>query len=117
MSEETKNKIFWWVFAFAIIASIVFTYIRVFVHMDYMLVKEVSCDPETELCFVYTAEELCEESEEENCLETTESEYYKIIYKKAANVPECSPYGEEECPELSCAENEPEEECYYEFNE
>lgn len=120
MTESAKNKIFWCVFALLILGSIFFTYLRVFVNKDYLLVKEVDCDPEAESCFVYTPEELCVGDEDPECVSNTEAEYYKIIYKKAANVLVCEPdtLGEgEECPELMCGEGETEEECYYEYNE
>lgn len=116
MSEEKKNKIFWLIFSLSIVASVIFTYVRVYVKLDYMLLKEVSCNPETESCFSYSPEELCDGSEEEGCLENTETEYYKIIHKKAANVKECVPTDTEEC-ELYCEEGESEEECYYDYNE
>ncbi len=117
MSEEKKNKIFWLVFFLAIVVSIVLTYIRIFVRLDYMLLKEVSCNPDTESCFSYSPEELCVDSEEENCLENKETEYYKIIHKKAANVPVCDGEDGQECEELVCVEWESEDECYYEYNE
>ncbi len=118
MSEKTKNKIFWSVFVILILYAVVATYMRVYVNKDYLISNEVSCDPSIEACFVYTPEELCDGSEEENCVENTEPEYYKIIYKKAANIPFCeyNPDLGESCPELTCVEGESEEECYYEYN-
>jgi hypothetical protein len=120
MTESNKNKIFWTIFALLIITSIFFTYMRIFVNKDYMLVKEVDCNSETESCFVHTPEDLCFESEDFDCVTKTEPEYYKIIYKKAANVPACNPNTleeGEECPELVCEVGEVEEECYYEYDE
>jgi hypothetical protein len=117
--ERKKNIIFWVVFISIIIVAVALTYVRVFINKDYLVVDEVSCDPATEDCFVYTAEDLCAESEVENCTEETRDEYYKIIYKKAANVPFCEydPELGESCPELTCEVGESEEECYYEMCE
>lgn len=117
MSEKTKNKIFWSVFVLLILYAIVATYLRVYVYKDYLISNEVSCDIEKEACFVYTPEELCAGNEDTECVTTTESEYYKIIYKKAANIPFCeyNPELGESCPELACSESEPEDECYYEY--
>lgn len=119
MSEQTKNRIFWTILILMILYAVVATYIRVFVKMDYLIMNEVSCDPTTESCFLYTAEEACAESEDPDCLDETENWIYKIIYKKAANIPFCeyNPELSESCPELTCTEGEPEEECYYEYCE
>lgn len=120
MIEQTKNKIFWVVLILMVVYAIGATYVRVFVKMDYLMMNEVSCDPTGESCFVYTAEEACEESEDQaTCLEETEDWYYKYIYKKAANIPFCeyNPELGEECPELVCEEGESEDECYYEYCE
>lgn len=117
MSEEKKNKIFWFLFLFLILGFIITIYIRIFVLKDYMIVAEVSCDPKAESCFIYSPEELCAESEEYDCIKNTEPEYYKVINKKAANIEECSQSDlseEESCSELTCEEGE--EDCYYEYN-
>lgn len=119
MSEQTKNRIFWGVLVLMIVYAIGATYVRVFVKMDYLMMNEVSCDPAIESCFVYTPEDLCVDSEEVDCVENTEPEYYKIIYKKAANIPFCEYNSEagESCPELTCVAGESEAECYYEYCE
>ena len=117
MSEKTKNKIFWSVFVLLILYAFVATYLRVYVFQNYLISNEVSCDVVNESCFVYTPEQLCEGSEDPDCVTTTEPEYYKIIYKKADNIPFCeyNPDLGESCPELACLTNESEEECYYEY--
>jgi hypothetical protein len=119
MSEQTKNRIFWIIFIGLILYAIVATYLRVYVNKDYLISNEVSCDPAVESCFVWSPEEECEESEDPNCLAETEPWVYKIIYKKAANIPFCEydPELGEECPELVCTDIETEEECYYELCE
>ena len=119
MSEKTKNRIFWLIFVGLILYAVVATYLRVYINKDYLISNEVSCDPAVESCFVYSSEDACAESEDSNCLAETEPWIYKIIYKKAANIPFCEydPELGEECPELACDAGEPEEECYYELCE
>jgi hypothetical protein len=117
MSEKTKNKIFWLVFIFFILGSIVFTFVKIFINLDYKLVAEVSCNPETESCFIYTPEELCE-GEGSECLLNIQAKYYKIIYKKALNIPVCNiDISDGGCPEFVCEQGESDRECYYEYNE
>ena len=101
----------------SIVIAVVLLYIRIFIYRDYWLVKEVECDPNNESCFIYTPEELCEESEDINCINTTEPEYYKIIHKKAFNVDECGFEDSETCSELLCGNSESESTCYYEYDE
>lgn len=118
MSEDKKNKIFWIVFTLLVMGPVLMMYFKVFVYRDYVLVKEVACDPTSESCFVYTPEDLCAESEESDCLSNTVEEYYKIIHKNASQVESCNPSTLEEgdsCPELVCEPGE--EDCYYEYNE
>lgn len=119
MTEKRKNTIFWTVLILLIIYAIGATYVRVFVKMDYLMMNEVSCDPQTESCFAYSIEELCEWSDDPNCLEEAEPWVYKIIYKKAGNIPFCeyNPELGESCPEIFCEIGEPEDECYYEYCE
>jgi hypothetical protein len=121
MTEQNKNRIFWGVLILMIMYAIVATYIRVYVKMDYLMMNEVSCNPASESCFVYTPEEACAdlESEDPNCVAETEPWIYKIIYKKAANISFCeyNPELGESCPELTCEPGEPTDECYYEYCE
>jgi hypothetical protein len=119
MTEKTKNRIFWGILIAMILYAVTATYIRVFIKMDYLMMNEVSCDPFTESCYVYSAEETCEESDDPNCILNTEDWVYKIIYKKAANIPFCeyNPDIGESCPELTCEPGEPENECYFEYCE
>lgn len=117
MNEERKNKIFWAVFILLIFFVVANTYVRIFLQKDYMLLMEVPCDPDLESCFVHTPADLCEDSVDQNCLQNTESEYYKIIHKKAATVPNyCEQNSESLCAELLCSDSDPEEDCYYELN-
>ena len=63
---------------------------------DFYISSELSCDVETESCFVWD----CDPKDEE-CDQTP----YKYIWKHASFVPTCSPE-DEECAELSCSETE-----------
>lgn len=88
---DRYSKIIFGILIALVIFSIVATYYRVFVKEDYLISAEISCDPAIESCFVW---------EEEG-----ETSYYKIIKKKAANIPFCDPHVGE-CPEPICEEGE-----------
>lgn len=115
MSDEKKNKIFWLTFFFLIIVVVASTYARVYLRHDYMIRGETACDPASESCFVYTEYDLCEDSENADCIHNTEPQYYKIIHKKASNIKECVIGEEEEECEIICEEGELKKECYYEY--
>jgi hypothetical protein len=109
MSESTKNKIFFTVFFLLLIASVSFTYYRIFIKENFLIINEVSCDPSIETeCFV--SEEVVCEDIEDNTTCSTEIYYFKKITKFAYNIPECT---DEECEELICLENE--EGCEYTY--
>lgn len=117
MSDEKKNRIFWVVFILLIIFVVADTYVRIFLQKDYMLLIEVQCNPELESCFAHTPADLCKDSDDQNCIQNTESEYYKILHKKAATVPNyCERNSEGVCVELYCSDSDSVEDCYYEFN-
>lgn len=112
MDEETKpnretnknltGKILLIVFGLLIVGSVAVTYYRIMIKRDYIIFAEADCDPTTEKCFVYVCD-----SEMEECIGDPEQDtsYYKIIKKKAANIPLCDP-NQEECEALVCGENE-----------
>lgn len=97
---DKKSKIFFLVFGLILVGSIAFTYWKIVVNRDYLVLAEASCDPETEACFVYECD-----PEEEECTGDPEEDisYYAKIKKKAFNFPDCSG---EECPDLVCEEGE-----------
>lgn len=70
---------------------------------DFYISSELSCDIETESCFVWD----CDPSDEE-CDQTP----YKYIWKHASYVPECDPT-QEECDELMCTDAEEDCEIIY----
>lgn len=112
MSEEIKpntddnkkpaGKILLIVFSLLIIGSAAITYYRIMIKRDYIISAEANCDPTAEKCFVYvcdpTAEECAGNPEED-------TSYYKIIKKRAANIPLCDPK-QEDCQALQCGEGE-----------
>lgn len=89
---DKKNKILLIVVILLVVYAVLSAYYRFFVVRDYQIITEISCDPETESCFVYEDEE-------------TELYYYKLINKNAANISDCNPH-REECDELSCEDGE-----------
>lgn len=105
------NRIFFIVFGLLLIGSVAFTYFRIVVKRDYMISAETDCDPYAEECFIYE----CDPNTEE-CTGDPEEDtwYYKIIKRKAYNIPLCDP-NDESCEALVCPEEE--EECSYELCE
>ncbi len=112
-TEKSKlsDRIFFIIFGFLILGSIVFTYCRVVIEKDYIISAETDCDPYSEKCFIYVCDPATEECtgdpEEDNW-------YYKIIKRKAYNIPSCNP-NDEECDALICPNGE--EDCGYAFCE
>lgn len=107
MENKNGRKKNGWFFGgmFLLIAlSVGVTYYRYVVSLDYLVVLEVSCDPQVESCFLYE----CDPEEEwAECSENPadDSYYYKYIKKKGYAVVECV-NGLEGCEEISCAEDE-----------
>lgn len=91
---DRYSKIILGVLIVLVVFSVVATYYRVFINEDYVISAQISCDFQTESCFVVPADE-----------GEGETSYYKIIKKKAANIPFCNPHVGE-CPELSCEQGE-----------
>ena len=68
---------------------------RVYVDRNFLLVSEVVCDPEVEVCFARVCAEECDE---EGVVD-----YYKIRTVSASEVSLCDPH-DGDCPEVQCAE-------------
>ena len=115
---STKNFIFWLILILFILGSIGATFYRIVILKDYQIMAETPCDPDTEKCFVRQIEpEPCAEGDTA-CLANppvTETDYYKIIEKKASSIEACEQTEEKaNCGEaLTCAEGE--EDCSYTF--
>lgn len=115
MPESLKNKIFWFVFALLLILSVVFTYLRIYVWMDYQIVAQTSCDPQTEqTCFV-SETEVATTTDSGIISTSTETTYYKLINKKAKTIFVCEQSTDKNgCgEELTCTEGE--KSCTYEY--
>lgn len=78
----------------------VYNYYRFIVNRDYVIIIPIECEPGKERCF------------EDQCLKKTDGQecynkllYYKLLHKRAYNIPECysqSPEKRIECPPLAC---------------
>lgn len=84
------------------LGAVLFSFYKFYLLKDYSVSGEVSCDPATESCFVYVCN-----PEEEECTGDPEQDtfYYKLIYKKAYNIPICDKILPG-CEELFCEESE-----------
>lgn len=100
--NSTANKTLLVVFLVLILLSIIATYYRIVFRRDYTIATEVSCNPETEACFVRTCN-----PEEEECTGNPEEDtwYYKIISKNAGNIYSCDS-SNEACGEVKCEPGE-----------
>jgi hypothetical protein len=103
---DNKNKIFLIVFFLLIVGSIGATYYRTMIKKDYLISAQTDCDPYTEKCFIWECDP-ASTVEGEACTGDLESDiwYYKIIQRKAFNIPLCDP-NDENCEALVCPEGE-----------
>ena len=110
--NKWPNRIFFIVFGFLVLGSIGFTYYRIMVKKDYLISAQAECDPYLEKCFTYVCDPAAEE-----CTGKPEEDtsYYKIIKRKAFNIPLCDPEADENCEALICPEGE--KDCSYELCE
>jgi hypothetical protein len=76
----------------------VFSYEKYMVFSDYTLYAQVSCEPDTESCFVYE----CDPETETDCDPDEPYWYFKAVYMYAPDAPQCTPTAEHDCPELAC---------------
>ena len=109
--EKWPNILFWIVFGLLLFGSVAFTYYRIMVKRDYFITAQADCDPTSEKCFVY----VCDPASEE-CTGNPEEDtsYYKIMKRKAFNIPLCDP-NDENCEALICPEGE--KDCSYQLCE
>jgi len=99
---DFKSKTLFVVFILIILAAIGLSYYRYMVLRDYYVTVEEECDPQIEKCFVYE----CDPADDSECPTNPEERvsYYKIIQKKAYNIPLCDPQ-KDDCPPLTCADD------------
>jgi hypothetical protein len=99
---DKKSKILFIALSVSVALSVFVSYYRIFIAKDYIIEAQTECDPSVEACFVAVCdpvEEECSENPQEDIL------YYKILQRKAANIPLCDPK-EEGCRALLCEEGE-----------
>lgn len=102
---DKKSKVLYRIFFTIVVASIGITFVKYFVLKDYEIHINIPCNPRNESCFVYE----CEDGEVD-CEENSEGamvQYYKVLQKKAYNLPSCMK-DSVSCEDvvLTCAENE-----------
>ncbi|MFZ3043541.1 MAG: hypothetical protein WA058_00285 [Minisyncoccia bacterium] len=96
---DKKSKILFVILFVLIAGSAGATYYRYVVQRDYTIEAEATCDPQIESCFVH----ICDSAAGEECTgdPATDTSYYKIIDRKAKNIPLCDPAAEG-CGALTC---------------
>lgn len=87
---DKKSKIFFWCFFSIIFIAIAISFYKYFISKDYYIKAEVECNPEKEKCFMAKSDS----SETIN--------YYKIIEKKAHDIPPMICQEGEDCKEIFC---------------
>jgi hypothetical protein len=90
-------------FFLAVILSVGVSFLRFFVLRDYMIQAQASCDPRTEVCFIYHCDPSAEECTGDEVADTS---YYKLIDRNAQFIPTCNPTSEG-CAALECPVDEP----------
>lgn len=99
-----RNKLLLSIAIAIIVGAVLATYLRYIYFQDYVIELSVPCDPASESCFVY----ICD-PEEEECTGNAEEDtsYYKLVARKAYNIPYCDQESNEDCGEIyTCSGNE-----------
>ena len=96
---DKKTKIFFIVFFAVVFVIISICVYKFFVLKDYYITSKLSCDPASESCFIET----CDPADDDTCptAPTERVSFYKLIKKKAYNMPLCDP-NNINCQVLSC---------------
>lgn len=110
--KRWPHVLFFVIFGLLVFGSVAFTYYRIVMKRDYMISAEAECDPYLEKCFIYVCDPAVEECTGDPEEDTS---YYKIMKRKAFNVPLCDPNIDETCEALICPEGE--KDCDYELCE
>jgi hypothetical protein len=103
---DKKSKILIIAILILIAGSVAVTYWRIMIKKDYIISAQADCDPTIEKCFVWNCDPNATD-ESEKCTGDAEKDtwYYKIIKRKAANIPLCDPK-DENCTALTCPAGE-----------
>ncbi|MDD5750164.1 MAG: hypothetical protein PHU56_00735 [Candidatus Pacebacteria bacterium] len=98
-----KSKIFFIVFFFLVLAGVGVSFCKYFVLKDYYIRAEVECDPRMENCFM--AE--CDPLSDDECPESPDERisYYKIVEKKAYDIPLCDS-DSPDCQPFTCGQSD-----------
>jgi hypothetical protein len=109
--EEKSNNIFFIIFFILILVTIGFTFYKIVILKNYQIVKQVSCNPIIEKCFITE----CDPSTDDTCSASSTISYYKKISKQASSIYACENTIEQNgCKdELSCISGE--KNCSYTF--
>lgn len=83
-----------------ILGVVTFSYIRYLLAADFIVYDHVPCDPGVESCF----REDCYLESSAGCEEGRR--FFKVVYKRAGNIAECSPWVADDCRPLSCEQGE-----------
>ena len=112
-----SSKAFFIIFFSIIFIVIAVSFCKYFIFKDYYIKAEVPCNPEQENCFMVECDPIIDSECPENTSERVS--YYKIVEKKAHDIPlcdsdfpDCLPFicqEKEKCKEILCDEsNKPE---------
>ncbi|MEI6420316.1 MAG: hypothetical protein WCO30_01655 [bacterium] len=115
LRDRKLNRWFYIIFFALILGSVIFTFNRIVILKDYQIVAETSCEPQNEeSCFV-REEEVTTTTPDGLEATTTETTFYKMISKKAADIYICEKTESKDgCnEELTCTEGE--KDCSYEY--
>ncbi|MDD4409827.1 MAG: hypothetical protein PHW52_04215 [Candidatus Pacebacteria bacterium] len=108
---DKKTKKLYMFFIIFLLIMILASFYKYFIVKDYYIKIRVDCDPRTESCFVARCDE-----EDSECEENANKRlfYYKMLKKKAFDIPSCYNTGEclsincndiEDCIEILCSED------------
>ena len=98
---DKKSKILLAIVIAAIAGSVFATYYRYIIKKNYYIEAQTDCDPRMEVCFV----SVCDPATDSECpqAEAERATYYKLIKKKASNIPLCDP-NDADCAALDCSD-------------
>lgn len=100
---DKYSRVFFGVMFLLLFGSVAFGYWRFFIAKDYIIEGRAECDPLQEVCFVETVDVSCDASQED-CSEASsqETNYYKLVHKKASDISACEEKEGVQCEPLVC---------------
>jgi len=109
VKNSKKTLIFNILFLLTILFFVSVTFYKIVIVKNYQMISQVSCNPQTESCFLYK----CNPDVDGECPQ--ENIYYKYISKNASTIDTCEKTEQKDgCKEeLSCVTGE--SSCYYEY--